>query len=75
MKRDLLQGLLTYPASIHDRSKSKSPAKNRKFFQMVTTKPAASRLSRRKSITPVPRIIQPDRREAIWRNLRKDKNV
>jgi len=76
MKKDLLQGLLTYPAPVYSGTSSKQRQKNnQKFFQFITAPVKVNRLSRRKTMTPPPQIIRPNKRAAIWQDLRKDKNI
>lgn len=66
MRTDLLQGLLVFPVPQVD---IKKPKPSRKFFQIVSGRPAtAARLSRRISMAP-------NQRNEIWKKLRERKNI
>lgn len=79
MKKDLIQGLLTYPAPVSKggtKTINKKKSVNGKFFQMISPQGVITgRLSRRKLNQIEPVIIKPDNREVIWLNLRKNKNI
>lgn len=79
MKKDLIQGLLTYPAPVSrgiTKKINKKKSVNGKFFQMISPQASITRRLSRRKLNPVePVIIKPDNREIIWKNLRKDKNI
>jgi hypothetical protein len=78
MKRDLLQGMMNYPAPASGPQSMRIVdirVKNRKFFQKIA--PQAKSLARlRRGVTIIqPQISKPENRDATWRKLRKTKNI
>jgi len=76
MKKDLLQGLVAYPAPVFGGRRTKSGLKtSSKFYQTLDQIKQPNRLSRRRPLEPEPEIIKSRQAEAGWQGLRRRRNI
>jgi hypothetical protein len=76
MKKDLLQGLIAYPAPVFGGRRIKGNLKrNSKFYQTLSQGKQADRLSRRLAANLEPPKVTAGKRQAVWWDLRRNKNI
>jgi hypothetical protein len=75
MKKDLLQGLRSYPAPVYRAPDELSRGRQGKFYQSIDQVIPADRLRRPLAAGLEPRAVTMNKRAKAWKSLRKGKNI